>query len=44
MITLNKMQCKSKPMHSMNCFTLKLLLASNKTTESDKKIESSQSE
>ena len=31
-------------MHSMNYFTLKFLFACNKTTESDKKIESLQSE
>ena len=31
-------------MRSMNYFTLKLLFTSNKATESDKKIESSQSE
>ena len=31
-------------MYSMNCFTLKLLFTCNKTTENDKKIESSQSE
>ena len=36
--------CKSKLMHCMNYFTLKLLFISNKTTESDKKTESSQSE
>ena len=36
--------CKRKSMYSMNCLTLNFLFTCNKKAESDKKIESSQSE